>query len=95
MIVGNSSAGIREAPFYGIPTINVGSRQNARFQYDSIINVPPSRDAIRKAIDQAFAEGRQTPSTYFGDGHSSDRFKAALDDKTIWEIPVQKQFCDI
>ena len=38
LILGNSSAGIREAPVYGIPTVNVGSRQQDRFHYESIIN---------------------------------------------------------
>ena len=27
MIVGNSSSGVHEAPFYGVPTINIGNRQ--------------------------------------------------------------------
>ena len=38
-IIGNSSAGVREAPFYGIPTINLGDRQNNRADGDSIFNV--------------------------------------------------------
>ena len=29
-IVGNSSAGIREAPYYNVPTVDIGSRQNNR-----------------------------------------------------------------
>ena len=37
-IIGNSSAGIREAPYYGIPTINIGSRQRNRAQLPSVIN---------------------------------------------------------
>ena len=36
IIVGNSSAGIREAPVYGIPVINIGSRQNRRFEHSSL-----------------------------------------------------------
>lgn len=36
-IIGNSSVGIREAPVYGVPTINLGTRQNKRFEYSSII----------------------------------------------------------
>ena len=37
-IIGNSSAGIREAPFYNVPTINIGTRQHGRGKDDSIIN---------------------------------------------------------
>ena len=38
-IIGNSSAGIREAPFYGVPAINIGTRQNNRFRHRSVINI--------------------------------------------------------
>ena len=31
LIIGNSSAGIREAPVFGVPTINIGTRQNNRY----------------------------------------------------------------
>ena len=38
MIVGNSSAGVREAPIYGIPSLNIGSRQKNRAKSKSIFN---------------------------------------------------------
>ena len=38
-IIGNSSAGIKEAPFFGTQTINIGTRQNNRAKLKSIINV--------------------------------------------------------
>ena len=38
MVIGNSSVGIREA-FYGVPTINVGSRQLNRVKVKSIHNI--------------------------------------------------------
>ena len=37
-IIGNSSAGIREAPYYDVPTVNIGTRQNNRAQLDTIYN---------------------------------------------------------
>ena len=39
MILGNSSSGVREAPFYGIPTINIGTRQSNRVNTKSIFNI--------------------------------------------------------
>ena len=52
IIVGNSSAGVREAPVYGVPSVNVGSRQKNRFRYDSIIDVPEEREQFsRRSID--------------------------------------------
>ena len=37
-IIGNSSAGIREAPYYGLPTVNIGTRQQNRSLNNNIIN---------------------------------------------------------
>ena len=45
-IIGNSSAAIREAPFYGIPSINVGSRQNNRSSSSTIKNVNCQKNQI-------------------------------------------------
>lgn len=68
VVIGNSSAGIREAPVFGVPTINIGTRQKNRFNSSSIINV----DADKEAIIHAFNcfPLRLEPSYYFGDGNS-------------------------
>jgi len=95
VIVGNSSAGIREAPVYGVPSVNVGSRQQNRFRYESILDVPDDRAAIRDAIALACRIESIRPSRFFGDGHSAPRFLRALSDPAIWNTPRQKQFCDM
>ena len=95
VIVGNSSAGIREAPVYGVPTVNIGSRQHNRFRYESILDVPDDRVAIRDAIAQACRIESVRPSRFFGDGNSAPRFLRALSDIMVWETSRQKQFCDI
>jgi len=95
VIVGNSSAGIREAPVYGVPTVNIGSRQQNRYRYESILDVPDDRLAIRDAIAEACQTSSVRPSRFFGDGHSAPRFLDVLSDATIWETPRQKQFCDL
>lgn len=89
-IVGNSSAGIREAPVYGVPTINVGSRQLNRFSHASITHVPDETDAIAQALRAI--SGPSHPSQHFGDGHSAARFIAALRSPLLWETATQKQF---
>ena len=38
-IVGNSSSGVMEAPYYGVPTIDLGSRQKNRAKINSIFTV--------------------------------------------------------
>ena len=47
-IIGNTSSGIIEAPYYGVPTINLGMRQNKRAHLESIINCNFSKKTIAK-----------------------------------------------
>lgn len=91
-IVGNSSAGVREAPVYAVPTINVGTRQNNRFSGPSIINVASDEASIVDAIRRVSMMPRHPPSRHFGDGDSATRFMAALRSRRLWDLPRQKQF---
>lgn len=93
-IAGNSSASIREAPVYGVPTINVGTRQNNRFDYKSILNVGYGKADILDGIRKALAMGPQEPSCHFGDGRSRELFMAALESPALWATPKQKRFVD-
>ncbi|MFO1245745.1 MAG: UDP-N-acetylglucosamine 2-epimerase [Ramlibacter sp.] len=92
LILGNSSAGIREAPVYGVPTVNVGSRQSNRFSHSSIFNVEPESSAILDAMRLATSEGRLPASQHFGDGDSARRFLEALHSEAFWNVPKQKSF---
>lgn len=92
VIVGNSSSGIREAPAYGVPTVNIGTRQTNRFHYRSILDVAENKDAILSAFQHL--PRSITPSTHFGDGRSAERFIAELRTPRLWATPRQKQFQD-
>ncbi len=92
-IVGNSSSGVREAPVFGVPTINIGSRQLNRFKYPSIINVQEDRRAILQAM-AAIPQNVQ-PTLHFGEGNSAEKFMAALQTPALWATAGQKQFQDI
>jgi len=92
-IVGNSSSGVREAPVYGIPTINIGSRQNNRYQYKSIVNVSADKKAVLHALRHL--PMLPPPSLHFGNGQSANLFMAALSRPEFWDIPLQKQFRDL
>jgi UDP-N-acetylglucosamine 2-epimerase (hydrolysing) len=93
VIAGNSSAGIREAPVYGTPTINIGNRQLNRFRHVSILDVPPERQAILDAL--ARLPRPLAPSLHFGRGGSARRFMRHLRAPAFWRTPRQKQFQDI
>ena len=92
LMLGNSSAGIREAPVYGVPTVNVGTRQRNRFSAPSIINVAPSRDAILAALRDAAQRPRACASQHFGAGDSARQFLEVLRSDAFWRLPKQKSF---
>ncbi len=93
-IIGNSSAGIREAPVYRKWTINIGSRQQERSAINTIAHASDNRDEILKAI--RFVSNNEPPSRdsefEFGDGNSVERFTSILQEKSVWDTSVQKQF---
>lgn len=94
LIIGNSSAGIREAPYYGIPTINIGTRQENRALHAHIKNVTYEKSAIIKALKLKYAKVVKDNST-FGKGNSAELFLNSLKENSFWKINHQKQFRDI
>ena len=94
-MVGNSSAGVREAPFLGLPSLDIGSRQNRRSDAPSI----RSCDAFDREAILAFLArdwGRTAPRhTGFGEGRAADRFVTVLRDEAFWRRSLQKAFRDI
>jgi UDP-N-acetylglucosamine 2-epimerase (hydrolysing) len=95
-IIGNSSAGIHEAPVYGVPTINVGTRQNNRFNYVSISNVVFDSEEILKSIRNAQTkEQRYQTTDHYGKGNSAQLFVEAINVPSFWLNIVQKTFVDL
>jgi len=72
-IIGNSSSGIMEGGFLGIPCVNVGNRQEGREQTRNVVNVEPNKGKIVDAIKAQVARGRIEPDMLFGDGKSGKR----------------------
>jgi UDP-N-acetylglucosamine 2-epimerase (hydrolysing) len=92
VIVGNSSAGIREAPYYGVPTVNVGSRQRNRYaggQIESVIDCDSGSHEITLAIELALKIDAK-PTPFFGDGNASKKFNQILSSQKFWEYPLEK-----
>lgn len=93
-MIGNSSAGVREAPFLGIPSLDVGSRQTNRAQADSIHHVSAlDRDGIGTFLAQQWGL-RYDRHKAFGEGSAADRFDAVLKTETFWSVSLQKAFND-
>lgn len=93
-IIGNSSAGIREAPFFGVPTVNIGTRQNRRSNAPSIINAISTAKDIGIAISQIKTTKRIKFSD-FGLGDSANEFIRIIKSLNLKEIETQKYFNDI
>lgn len=94
-MIGNSSAGIRETPFYGLPSVNIGNRQNSRYFAKSIINTGYNSDEIKGAINSAMNAERMPRDSYFGHGNSTEQFITLLETQTIWRAAGQKLFNDV
>ena len=93
-MVGNSSAGVREAPFLGIPSLNFGTRQKSRARADSVVSVGADDVA---AIDRFLCEQlgqRHDRDTAFGDGLAANRFVAVLKQEEFWGSSLQKAFSE-
>lgn len=94
-IIGNSSAGIREAHYYKIPSVNIGTRQQNRSANAEIINCGYSVKSILESIEETTLV-RFTGERYdFGNGDSAGKFLNTLRDQEIWNLEHQKQFRDI
>jgi UDP-N-acetylglucosamine 2-epimerase (hydrolysing) len=94
-MIGNSSAGIREAPYYGIPSINLGSRQRNRAFGETIIHADFESGEIANAITTARTRGKGQPKYDFGKGNSSEQFFEIVSHPNFWNSAHQKQFNDL
>lgn len=94
-IIGNSSAGIREAPYYAVPIINIGTRQSNRSVHSDIINVDYSLKEIKKGLRQIRKKKLKRDGVAFGQGNSAQLFLKTLQQEEIWKIDRQKQFKDL
>jgi len=94
-IIGNSSAGIRETPYYGIPAINIGTRQQNRAHHESVINTDYSKPFILAGINDARHLSPKKEDVDFGAGNSAKLFLESLNDIKVWQLSNQKQFLDL
>ena len=83
VIVGNSSSGILEAPSLGVPTVNIGPRQDGRLMAESVISCGATADEIRRALDRAlgadFLQVAEKAENPYGSAGASDRVMGILE----------------
>lgn len=83
-LVGNSSVGIRECAFLGVPVVNIGSRQNKRERGNNVIDVSYNHEEITTAILTCIQKNKPEISSIYGDGSAG--FKIA---ELLITIPLQ------
>jgi UDP-N-acetylglucosamine 2-epimerase (hydrolysing) len=93
-IIGNSSAGIHEAPSLGIPTINIGNRQSGRINWKSVVNIDYDEKDILNAINFFSKKTRFKATKKFGNGNSYKLFLSSLKKDKLWKTSIQKKFVD-
>mgnify|MGYP001948740310 FL=1 len=94
-MVGNSSAGVREAPFLGIPSLDIGTRQTARGNAPSLFSAAADdADAIAQFLASQWGQ-RYDNHTGFGSGTAAEAFVDVLGQASFWNAPLQKRFHDI
>ncbi|MGV6845013.1 MAG: UDP-N-acetylglucosamine 2-epimerase [Lutibacter sp.] len=93
-IIGNSSAGVMEAPYYGIPSINIGTRQLNRVKKKTIKNIGTEKQAILREILNLKDE-HTSHKIEKRNGRSDLLFLQTISNKSFWLINKQKQFKDL
>ncbi|MBA7644539.1 UDP-N,N'-diacetylbacillosamine 2-epimerase (hydrolyzing) [subsurface metagenome] len=91
-IVGNSSVGIRECSFLGVPAVNIGTRQEGRKRGDNVIDVSYSKNEIKKAVKKHCQNNNKYPSVQlYGDGAAGERIARIL---TEVNLSSRKRFAE-
>lgn len=87
-LVGNSSSGIREGAFLGVPAVNVGTRQQGRERGLNVVDADYSTEAILSAIERQIEHGRYESNPLYGDGRAGERIAQVLEST---ELVIQKK----
>jgi UDP-hydrolysing UDP-N-acetyl-D-glucosamine 2-epimerase len=77
-LVGNSSVGIRECSYLGVPVVNIGSRQAGRDRGRNVLDVGYDRREITAAVNDRFANGRFPSDSLYGDARAGERIAGLL-----------------
>ncbi len=72
-LIGNSSVGIRECSYLGVPVVNIGSRQNRRERGSNTLDVVYDKKSIKLGITNQLKNENIISETIYGDGISGDK----------------------
>jgi len=91
-MIGNSSAGVREAPFLGVPSLDIGTRQNNRALADSVTFCNAlDPHGIQKFLQTQWNK-RAKADVGYGDGQAMQHFVQIIKSQDFWNKADQKVF---
>lgn len=82
-LIGNSSVGIRECAYLGVPVVNIGTRQNRRDRGSNVVDVTYDVQAIKSAIEERISSSKQISNLY-GGGDAGEQIAQLLE-----QLPLQ------
>ena len=87
-VIGNSSVGIRECSYLGVPVVNIGTRQLGRERGPNVIDVDSSKDQIVAAVRQHLRSEPPVAAHLYGDGKAGERIAEVL---ATCDLSIQKR----
>lgn len=91
-LIGNSSAGIKEASFFGTPVVNIGTRQQGRARAENIIDVGYDQEEIRASVQKQIQHGSYSSSSVYYKPETSKQIRGVLKSVPLY---TQKKFYDM
>ncbi len=83
-LIGNSSVGIRECSYLGVPVVNLGSRQNKRQRGNNVLDTHYDKNAIINAIKERIECKNITSSNIYGKGESGEKIAEIIANTKIY-----------
>lgn len=98
-VMGNSSSGLYEVPYFHIPTINIGNRQKGRLHGETVIDCywteKEINEAFEKAMSTEFRSICRTEESFFGNGDTAQQVVDIIKKSLKTGINIRKTFCDV
>jgi len=91
-LVGNSSSGIKECSYLGVPVVNIGSRQDGRMRAKNVMDTDYDKQHIKLAIERQIRRGRYEPSNIYFQKDTSRKIAQVLARTNLY---TQKKFYDV
>lgn len=90
-LVGNSSVGIRESSFLGVPVVNIGTRQSGRDRGKNVLDVGYGREEVLDGIRRQLSNGRYASDPMYGNGRAGERIAECL---ATAPLTIEKRLVD-